>query len=292
MDRFQLEKTLSTPAANLPAGQSSSSSAAAPPQVAALSHEDVLPPDATSYASLVSGRIVVPKLKGASDWPMWSKTMKNYLKFCQLWDVVAQPLPGQPSANSIIDMNRDDPFGDNDTINLSVVSSQDEVTIPRRATMGARDALLRKSMQAFLEILTAIASDEVSTLIYDVPDGNAYALWHRLQSYYEKRNLAAHSRLMSEFFVIKQEPNEAVELYVARIRKIVLGLQQSIPNGGNAFDRRTVIFRFLQGLLPMFDHARSALEASRDYPSLTFDEAADFIISQASLMQLRRQDRF
>lgn len=200
--------------------------------------------------------------------------MRNYLRYYGLWDVVSKPVPGTSKAKSVIDLDSDDPFGDNDT-----VASEAEISFK------PNQSLVKKAERASLEILAAISSEEVSALVYDVPDGNAYALWHRLESFYEKRNQASHSQLMTEFFNIKQRPHEAVELYIARIRKLIVGLQQCT---GERMDRKTVLFRFLAGLNPMFDHARSALEASRDYSKFTFDEASAYIVGQASLLQLRR----
>ena len=222
--------------------------------------------DAVAMEQAMHSRVHVPKFKG-TDWLGWSKTMRTYLIYHGLWDVVRNPVQGIGSAKSVIDIDDDDPFGDSDTVMSSEVGFKPS---PLQSKLSER---------ACLEILSALGTDELMSLVYDVPDNNAYALWHRLESFFEKRNQASVSQLMTEFHGLKQRSHEAIELYVGRIRKVVISLQQCT---GRKQDRATVVFRFLNGLTPMFDQARAALEARDDIDSLTFEKASSYMIGQAS----------
>ena len=72
--------------------------------------------DAVAMEQAMHSRVHVPKFKG-TDWLGWSKTMRTYLIYHGLWEVVQKPVPGIGSAKSVIDIDDDDDvFGDADTI--------------------------------------------------------------------------------------------------------------------------------------------------------------------------------
>ena len=282
--KSNLEKTGVDPLTRIPGDGSSSSTSVsrAPPQV---------PPSITHELNERRFLRNLPEFKG-SNWYGYAKRFEAYAQFTKRLRCLEGPCPGLPlAAKSIIDMKENDPFRRRSN---SILSSGESVYDPQELPAGSltpeQELYMEDSMILYLDCIGTLKCEEAIALTYDIPNGNMFALWERLRSHYEKRNQATHSRLMTEFFTIRQHPNENVEQYVARIRTLVLKLQQASPNE-NAIDHSMIKFRFLAGLSPAFDHARAALEASRDYISMDFNEAADYMVSQSSFMQLRRLER-
>ncbi|MDR3547533.1 MAG: reverse transcriptase domain-containing protein [Candidatus Pacebacteria bacterium] len=211
----------------------------------------------------------LPKFTG-EDFAGWKKKMRVILMYCGLFDVVGHAVPGLGSAQSSIIDDSDDDFNDAATQNSEVV-----VVDPQ---------LRRKSEKAFIMILTALKGEEISALVHDVPDGNAHALWSRLERHFESRNAASVSALLAEFHTISQRPTESVEYYIARCKKVVMALKVA----GAPVERHSVVFKFVDGLAAHFDAARTAIQATPQFNSMSFDSVCDYMLGQQTRISLRR----
>ena len=257
-----------------PAAARAPAHAAAPPVLAARpqgdDHEDLWSSSSHSGGLSLSS---VPKFDG-KDFAGYSMKLTTILRYLNLHDVVKKPVPGVRMSRSIIG----DEDGDSDD---DVVAFGDADT---EAHVAPVDSLaLRKSRKAFVYIMCSITDEATLSILADVPFGNAFELWRRLGSHFEKKSEASVHHLLEELHNIKQRPHEQIELYVARIKKVVLLLKQC----KNPVAVSTLRYKFIAGLNDKFDQARSAIQASEKFSKMSFDFLSEYMMGQEIHIQAR-----
>jgi hypothetical protein len=230
-----------------------------------------MPPEYLAQEYANRQRLPIPKFRA---WSSFASAMKQHLVNHGRWDVVERRVPGMSTAMSIVDDSDDIGFHDADTLASSEVN------------FAPHPLQVVKAGIAWSEINHAIQNsdvEEAKTITLDVPEGNAYALWHRLKTHFEKVNLATYSMLKHEVNSFRQRPHETVPAYIARGNKLVYDLQQCTT------DRRQLpmqerVFMLVEGLNSKFDLARTNLQMTKN---ASWSDVCEFLVSQESFMQRR-----
>ena len=199
--------------------------------------------------------------------------MTSVLRTAELESVVFQPIQGNKFARSRIG-DVEDEFGDSDTVSDVFIPSQQRAS--RDRFDGIDPVLVHKSKLAFLIIQTSIKDETTLQLISDIPWPNAHELWRRLTVHFEKKSQASILHLQQDFANLKQRPTEGVANYVARVKKVILSLQQL----GEPIGLTQLRYKFVAGLDSKFDLARATLEATEGLTTKSFDQICEYIQGQ------------
>ena len=217
-------------------------------------------------ARSLAGFTMTPKFDGTG-YAGYAKKMESILRFHHLWEVVVHRPAGLRVARSMIG---DDESDDDEVIQFAEAKTE--------ADAGATGdpSLKIKTEKAYILILTSIKDDDTLDLIADVPYSNAYELWRRLGAHFEKKSQASVEHLLQEFHTIKQRVHETLDIYIARIKKVALLLRQC----GSPIEVSSLRYKFVAGLTSSFDHARSAIQASDRFSSMSFDALCEYMRGQ------------
>ena len=176
-----------------------------------------------------------------ADFKGWAMMMEAWAWDQDLHEVLTAPIKGrgQASCASVIGAEDDDEVKESEA--GSVADAEADKAFANKT---------KKANRMYLVILCNLKSREVLAQIADVPKGNAHEVWTRLKRYYGRNTQANRHQLMAELYNMRQKQGETVAVYAARVRELVLSL--------NDLDERTtpaqMTFTFANGLSSAFQH--------------------------------------
>ena len=186
----------------------------------------------------------VPQFSGeAAHFLGWKAQMMAVLTLEELDVAVKVPLSGGGSASSVLgdECNEVEEVGQSgSSVAASHVATEQEV---------------QRAMRAYTMILLALKTSELHALLTDVPCGNAFEAWKRLMDHFERSTQANKLALRAELAALRQGEGESVTVYVGRLRRIALSLQnlKAAPAGAD------LVIQFLNGLTDSFAMAKTML---------------------------------
>ena len=201
---------------------------------------------ASSSSSAASPRaptnMHIPTFSGADkDYLGWSKIAFSVLQCYGLHDVLGDSKSGGGVASTIASL-----------------SGEDEVKESESASSGASTITDQRSITAYTMILMALPQgSECMMQVADVPSGNAFELWDRLKRLYGKVTPAHTQSLMAAFYNAKQERNESITTFSARLKAAVIALS----GVGHSVDASVLMHIFIGGLSGSFGQLRVMLAA-------------------------------
>ena len=203
----------------------------------------------------------------AAEYPGWCLQMKAVLHEQKLLDVVEKGVGGQDKCGTVI-------AGDDGD---EVVEHKDDASVA--SGLPDTEANQRKADKAFALLTCAIKSTDLLALVSDVPQGNAYEVWHRLRRHFTRNTQANKTHLMAQFYQSKMASGESVSQFAARIKTGVLTLKSL----EEIISPSTMQHVFVSGLGTAFQQLREVLPLLNIKNFESVVDAALVVESQATV---------
>lgn len=198
---------------------------------------------------------ILPKFDGTM-FSLWKMQITAYLEFKDLLDVVESPVKGVPQSG----------------LKFTSKSGGDgsaSVTDVTEAKSAHEKDNVKKSMIAYNILLLSLNKEQLQMVI-DVPRGNAHGVWSALLSRYERKTVASKMKLRNELHNIKLKSNENIDMYISRIKQLMLLLADM----GSVLSNDESIYVLLKGLPDQYSAVIDTLSLN---DKLEFEDACSYI---------------
>ena len=119
-------------------------------------------------------------------------------------------------------------------------------------------AKVARAKKAYGLIYQSLAQD-LRDLIGDIPQGYAFGLWSLLEERFQSKKDDNITEIWQRFIGFSQESGEPFDAYMARVEKVHALLDAAGQKPASGLRKTILLYR----LLPMYDAARLALQASK-----------------------------
>jgi hypothetical protein len=206
--------------------------------------------DATVHSSTTT--VAVKHLQeDGRDYPIWKKSMVNYLASRGMADMLTTPIP------LVSD-------GDND---------EKKVATQRQGV---------KAQVAYHTIWSAL-SDELKREYISVDDGDAYELWRLIVKKYESKTEASKKILNKQLDECYMRSDERFDTYKSRLVYIIGQLRAT----GEAVTDERKIDRLLLGLTDAYSSTAQTLSINIKANNMDFDDACEHIRNYEEMMNIK-----
>ena len=140
-------------------------------------------------------------------------------------------------------------------------------------------ALMQDAKKAFAMLLCSFKNPETLDLMSDVPRGNAFQLWKRLNAHFARTTAAGTQVLHAKFNGLRQGEGEGVAVYLARAKKLCMALRVVDFKVSTV----TLVSTFVNGLRADFSQVRLLLPMMGNKD---LDTVADIVLAAEATLVL------
>jgi hypothetical protein len=196
----------------------------------------------------------LPKFDG-KDYPVWKAQMAVLLNMHGLSNYIQKPLST---------LGLDEPSSSNQ-------NGSDEKRATEQSLAKANEQENQsKATKAFGFILFSLSKDQTRLFMDVIASGSAYDLWNSLSERYERKTVASKADTMNALYECKMAKNESFDVYVSRIKALVMRLKGMEENCSND----QILYILFKGLPLEYEPIIQALKIRE---KLTFEHACSHI---------------
>lgn len=214
-------------------------------------------------------------VQGDNHYIPWKKTVESILRAEKLYAAISGP--SGHVARSVIGVVNDRTSRNG----LRGIEDDDASSRGDIVTPGS-DADEATRCRVYVLLLVAInRNTEAMQVISDVPYGNSYEAWSRLEQHYQGLSEMNKPYLLNQFLAIKMTNGEKIGDYTNRLKKITMDLSTV----GMTMEVTMVVHQLLKGLDSRFDAANQYLVARNASTNMNYDEVVTYLRNQEIQMK-------
>jgi hypothetical protein len=208
----------------------------------------------------------VPKFDGIM-FSLWKMQIMAYLDEAGLLGVVENPVCGITTSSIETIVKVED----------NTIKSEEKAQLTQE-----QQKLMKKSMTAYNLLLLTLQNEQLHMVI-DVPRGNAHGVWSALIKRYERKTVASKTQLRNQLYNNKLRSDESIDMYIARIKQIVL----SLSDMGSKLSNDELIYILFKGLP---SSSGSLIDILSTNDKLQFEEACTSIRDRQERIDLTEDE--